>query len=41
MTKKLDKNNDGLISLDEYLTSQESKGPREKRGNIELSLSTL
>ena len=34
MTKKLDKNNDGLISLDEYLASQESKGPREKRGNI-------
>lgn len=32
--KKLDKNKDGLISLDEYLADDESKGPRESRGRI-------
>ncbi|ADO67264.1 hypothetical protein crov231 [Cafeteria roenbergensis virus] len=32
--KKLDKNNDGLVSLDEYLAEEESKGPHEEEGNI-------
>lgn len=32
--KKLDKNNDGLVTLDEYLATELSKGPREKSGRI-------
>lgn len=32
--KKLDTNNDGLISLDEYLSEETSKGPLEEEGNI-------
>ena len=31
---KLDKNNDGLISLNEYLSATESKGPKAKPGKI-------
>ena len=34
MIQKLDKNKDGLISLDEYLADSESKGPKEKRDSI-------
>lgn len=32
--KKIDKNNDGLITLDEYLAYEESKGPKESTGRI-------
>ena len=32
--KRLDKNNDGLVTLDEYLAEEESKGPKEKPGRI-------
>lgn len=32
--KKLDKNNDGLITLDEYLADEESTGPYAGMGNI-------
>lgn len=32
--KKLDKNNDGLISLDEYLADMPSRGPNESCGHI-------
>lgn len=32
--QKLDKNNDGLISLEEYLSNEESLGPKAKAGKI-------
>ena len=32
--KDLDKNNDGLISLEEYLAEEESRGPKAKKGKI-------
>ena len=33
--KSLDKNNDGLVSLDEYLARETSKGPKAKVGSID------
>ena len=32
--QKYDKNNDGLITLDEYLAEEESQGPQAKKGKI-------
>lgn len=41
MIKNYDKNNDGIISIDEYLAKEISKGPKEKKGKINYHYQNL